>query len=77
MQLTDFEIKSLEKLQESFIEGRISTDCLVQIIEQCGSFLNLKTISNYAKENGISYNGAKKFRKNIQLFGTKFILDND
>lgn len=75
--MTEYEIKSIEKLQESVIDGRLSNECLVQIIEQCGSFLNLKTISNYAKTNQISYNGAKKFRENIDLFGVKFILDND
>jgi hypothetical protein len=75
--MTEYEIKIIEKLQQSVIEGQISNECLVQIIEQCGSFLNLKTISNYAKENSISYNGAKKFRENIELFGVKFILDND
>ena len=75
--MTEYEIKIIEKLQESVIDGRLSNECLVQIIEQCGSFLNLKTISNYAKTNQISYNGAKKFRENIDLFGVKFILDND
>ena len=46
-------------------------------IELAGDFLNLQTISDYAKENNISYNGAKKFRNNIELFGVKFVIEND
>jgi hypothetical protein len=58
-------------------EGKLCNDDLVQIIEQTGDFLNLKTRSAYAKEKNISYNGAKKHRTNISLFGTKFIIDNE
>jgi hypothetical protein len=56
--------------------GMLSDEDLVQIIEHTGDYLNLKTRSNYAKEYGISYNGAKKFRQNVNLFGAKFIIDN-
>lgn len=54
-----------------------SNDDLVKIIEQAGSYLNIRTISNYAKESGMSYNGAKKHRQNVTIFNTKFIIDND
>ena len=77
MQLTEYEQKSIEKLEQAVFEGRLSNTALVQIIELAGSFLNLQTISDYAKTNGISYNGAKKFRQNITLFGVKFVVDND
>lgn len=64
------------RLHQYVIEGKLSNKDLVQIIEQCGGYLNLKTRSDYAKENGISYNGAKKHRQNIKLFGSTFIIDN-
>ena len=35
---------------------------LVQIIEQAGKKLNIKTISQYAKDNNMSYNGVKNNR---------------
>ena len=54
----------------------LSNDNLVQIIELCGSYLNLCSRSEYSKQNKISYNGAKKHRKNIKLFGQTFIIDN-
>jgi hypothetical protein len=58
-------------------EGTLTNDDLVQLIELCGSFLNLKTIANYSKENNISYNGAKKCRNGVKLFKVKFIIDNN
>lgn len=57
-------------------ENELNNDSLVQIIELCGNFLNLQTISDYSKNNNISYNGAKKFRKIIKLFNRKFVVDN-
>lgn len=57
--------------------GELTNEELVQIIEHVGSYLNLATISNYAKANGISYNGAKKFRQVVTIFDTKFIIDNE
>jgi hypothetical protein len=43
--------------------GELSNDDLVQLIELLGGYLNLSTIPNYAKLNGLSYNGVKKIGK--------------
>ncbi len=59
-----------------FESGKINNSDLVKIIEHCGAYLNMKTISDYAKEKGISYNGAKKCRQNVTIFNTKYIIDN-
>lgn len=64
-------------IHENVVKGNLSNDELVQLIEQCGSYLNLKTIPDYAKEKGISYNGAKKFRRVVKIFNVKFIVDNE
>jgi hypothetical protein len=47
----------------------------------CGAYLNLKTISDYAKANGITYNGVLERIKTgkihyVELFGTKFVGEN-
>lgn len=54
----------------------LSNDDLVQIIEVTGSYLNLATISKYALNNKISYNGAKKYRNVKKIFGVRFVVDN-
>lgn len=68
--------KLLSFISEKFISEKLDNNSLVQIIELCGGFLNLQTISEYARQNKLSYNGAKKFRKVIDVFGVKMILDN-
>ena len=54
----------------------LDNDSLVQIIEMANTYLNLKTLSNYAKDNNLSYNGVKNNRKVIYIFGCKLIADN-
>ena len=49
---------------------------LVQIIELCGSYLNLQTIPYYAKSHNLSYNGVKKTRTKMEIFNVKFVIDN-
>ena len=66
-----------DEIMESFEGKQINNSDLVQIIELCGAYLNLKTIPDYAKFHGLTYNGAKRFRENVTLFNTKFIIDND
>lgn len=57
--------------------NELDNDSLVQLIEVAGSFLNLQTIPDYCERTGMSYNGVKNGRKIIQLFGCKFVIDNE
>lgn len=71
-------MKEIKKLIYSSIVGNnISNEEMIQLIEQLGGYLNLKTIPDYAKENGLSYNGVKNFRTIINLFNIKFVIDNE
>ena len=69
--------KLIQFIASKYEAGELNNNSLVQIIELAGQYLNLKTISDYAKANRISYNGAKKYRRNISLFNVKFIIDNE
>lgn len=60
-----------------FEAGELDKDSLVQLIEHAGAYLNLSTIPVYAEQNKMSYNGVKKFRKIKNLFGVKFVIDNE
>lgn len=64
-------------LSERIESNQLSNDDCIRIIEHIGSYLNLQTITDYARNNKISYNGAKKFRTVKKIFNTKFILDNE
>lgn len=75
--MTEKEKKILARLSELIMKGELSNDFLVQNIELAGSFLNLQTISNYAKANNLSYNGVKNHRNVRNLFNVNFVVDND
>ena len=66
-----------QHLSERIESGELTNNELVQLIAHLGMYLNLQTIPDYAKENNISYNGAKKFRNVVKIFGVKFIIDNE
>ena len=70
--------RHLDKL-EKYVYEKICKDELdvVQLFERLNVYANLKSISQYAKDNKLSYNGVKKHRKIIKLFGCKFVSDND
>jgi hypothetical protein len=76
-QLTKIEDNVLNRIEEMIQKGNISNNCLLQLIELSGDYLNIQTIPNYAKNNSISYNGAKNHRNIKKIFGVKFVIDND
>ncbi len=76
MKSIDHTEKIKEYISKYVFKGELESDNLVQLIELCGGYLNLDTIPNYSKKNHISYNGTKKCRQIITLFGSKFVVDN-
>lgn len=77
MQLTDYEINAIDKLALAIENGKWCNNALVQLIELAGSYLNLATISDYAKNKKLSYNGVKKTREVVKIFNVKFVIDNE
>ena len=66
-----------EYIYKCLQKNELANENLVQIIERVNDYLNLKTISQYAKDNNKSYNGIKNNRSIINLFGVNFVADND
>lgn len=66
-----------DRISQRFVAGDLDNDDMVQIIAHCGGYLNLTTRSAWAKETGKTYNAAKKCRRNVKLFNTTLIIDND
>jgi hypothetical protein len=75
--MTDNGQKLNDFIFKNFNEQNLDDDDLVQNIILCFDLLNLKTISQYARENGKTYRGVSKFNKNIvSINNNKFIIDN-
>lgn len=64
-------------LSDRIESNELSNEDCVQIIEHVGGYLNLQTVSDYSRNSGISYNGAKKFRDTRKIFNVKFVIDNE
>ena len=69
--------KLLNFIENKYSDEEINSTNLVEVIKLCGQLLNLKNIPTYCKDNNISYEGARKYRNVIILFGNKFIIDNE
>lgn len=72
---------TLEKLQQAtgkaIMEGRLNNDDLVVFLnETIQPFLNPVSPSSYARQRGISPQGALKNKNLKVIFGKKFIIDN-
>lgn len=76
MQNIELKDKLILNVMKGVDQNILSNDDLIDVIKTCGAYLNLRTISNYAKDKSISYNGAKNFRESVDIFGVKFIVDN-
>ena len=71
-------MRATNRVLKEVYEGKISNREIVQHIELLCGFLNLKTIPNYARNEGISYNGAKKRKtQKVIIDNIKFIVDNE
>ena len=77
MQLSEEEQEMIDRFAEHAATKGISNEFLVQLIELSGGFLNLQTIPDYAKSHRMSYNGVKKTRRIVVLFGVKYVIDNE
>lgn len=76
--MPEMSMKIRERLFECIHNGELENSDLVQIFEHIGIILNLKTITNYAKANNISYNGAlKRKTERVKIDTIEFIIDNE
>lgn len=75
--MTEKEVVKLIEIEKYIYENNISNVFLIQLIELGFNYLNLKTIPQYAKDNNMSYNGVKKYRKIIKIRNMKYVIDND
>ena len=77
LDITDKGKRLCDFVTEKTMQGDLSNNDLIQLIEVAGAFLNLQTIPDYAKAKNLSYNGAKNHRNVVEIFNVKFVIDND
>ena len=73
-QLSDYESKSLVNFEKAIIDGKFSTECLVQFFELAGQYLNVCSPAEFGRRNKLSYNGVKKCRKIRVINKIKYLV---
>jgi hypothetical protein len=69
--------KLIDFVCRKFTAGELDNNSLVELFKATGAYLNLQTISDYARDNNMSYEGVKKCRRIEVIYGVKFVIDND
>jgi len=75
-------LKDIQNNICTVIQNGVHNSEIVKTIEITGNYLNAQTISSWAKEKGIDYTNAKyRIKKcrleTFELWGVKFVIDND
>lgn len=69
--------KLMAWLDDKIKSDELNNESLIEFIKGVGDYLNIKTIPDYAKEHGLTYQGVKTCRNVQEIFGVKFVIDND
>jgi hypothetical protein len=69
--------KLLNFIENKFESGELDNSSLVQIFELTGMMLNVKSISDFQRDNGKSYNGVKKSKQVRKVNNIKYLIDNE
>lgn len=64
-------------LDSKMHDGEFTNEDLAHFISQVGRYLNLETIPSCSSRLNMSYNGVKKSKEIVELFGVKFVIDNE
>ena len=75
--MTEKENIVINKFIKYVTKNKVTKTFLVEIFKLSGYFLNIKTISDYSRENNLSYQGTKKCRNIITIHNVKWVIDND
>lgn len=68
--------KLIEFISRKFEAGELDNNSLVEVFKASGRYLNLQTISDYARDHKMSYEGVKKCRRIETIHNVKFVIDN-
>jgi len=69
--------KYKKQIELDFYSGNLSNEDLIEILQLMKELLQLKSVKEYAKENGISVQGVYSCRKPIDFCTFKLVIDND
>lgn len=69
--------KLIHFVATKFEKGELNNESLLELFKVMGNYLNLKTPSDYARDNGLTYQGVNSCRNIQEIFGVRFVVEND
>lgn len=75
--MSELERVELNKISSKLFTDNPSNEFAVQLIIQASDYLNLCSISDYAKANNMTYRGVKNHRTTVKLFNKIWVIDNE
>lgn len=69
------EIKA--SIDDAMLNDELSNNNLVELIKHLGAYGNVKNVKDYSDKNGITVQGVYNHRNVVNLWGFKFVVEND
>ena len=64
-------------IDDAMMNDELSTDDLVELIKYLGAYGNVMSVKDYSNQNGITVQGVYNHRNVVDLWGFKFVVEND
>lgn len=69
------EIKT--SIDDAMMNDEMANDDLVELIKHLGAYGNVMSVKDYSDQNGITVQGVYNHRNVVNLWGFKFVVEND
>jgi len=64
-------------IDDAMMNDELSNDDLVELIKHLGAYGNIMSVKEYSDQNNITVQGVYNHRNVVNLWGFKFVVDND
>ena len=64
-------------IDDAMMNDELSNDDLVELIKHLGTYGNIMSVKDYSSQNSITVQGVYNHRNVVNLWGFKFVLEND
>ena len=64
-------------IDDAMMNSELSNDELVDLIKHIGAYGNIMSVKEYSDQNKITVQGVYNHRNVVNLWGFKFVVEND
>ena len=64
-------------IDDAMMNDELSNDNLVELIKHIGAYGNVMSVKDYSDQNNITVQGVYNHRNVVNLWGFKFVVEND